>query len=74
MLWFSNAGAESPSRFGGLDCARQDGTYVLTLVHPGGSETRTICDDEDTMIGEAVGLHIELMRHGWRAFPRTTGC
>ena len=74
MLWFSNAGAQSSSQFIGLDCGRHEGAYVLTLVHPGGSETRTIFDDEDTMIGEAVGLHIELMRRGWRALPRTACC
>ncbi len=71
MLWFSTTG-ESPPQFAGLYCDRQDGAYVLTFVHPGGSETATTFDDEDTMIGEAVRLHIELVGRGWRVLPRTT--
>ena len=70
MLWFINE-REDPSQRIGLDCRREDGAYVLTVVDPDGSETATKFNDEDTMIAEAVRIHLGLTHRGWRTLPRT---
>ena len=71
MVWFVNERAARSQRIG-LHCRREDGAYVLTVADPDGSETRTTFDDEDTMIAEAVRIHLGLVNRGWRALPRTT--
>jgi len=70
MLWFINE-REDPSQCIGLHCRREDGAYVVTVVDPDGSETRTTFDDEDTMTAEAVRIHLGLVNRGWRALART---
>ena len=70
MVWFVNEG-EDPSQRIGLQCRREEGAYVLTVMDPDGSETRTTFDDEDAMIAETVRLHLELECRGGRALSRT---
>ena len=70
MLWFVNE-REARSQCIGLDCRREDGAYVVIVVDPDGSETRTTFDDEDTMTAEAVRIHLGLVDRGWRVLPRT---
>ena len=68
MVWFVNE-HEARSQRIGLHCRRANGAYVLTVVDPDGSETRTTFDDEDTMIAEAVRIHLGLVHRGWRPLP-----
>ena len=70
MVWFVNECEDRPQRIG-LECRREDGVYVLTVTGLGGSETSTTFDHEDTMIAEAVRIHLGLVHRGWRALPRT---
>ncbi len=70
MLWFIDE-REDPSQRTGLHCHQENGAYVVTVVDPDGSETRTTFDDEDSMTAEAVRIHLGLERRGWRALPRT---
>ena len=70
MVWFVNELEPEPQHIG-LDCRQEDGTYVLTVVDPDGSATRTTFDDEDTMTAEAVRIHFGLVDRGWRVLPRT---
>ena len=70
MVWFVNEREDRSQRIG-LQCRRKDRAYVLTFVDPDGSETPTTFDDEDTMIAEAVRIHLGLVHRGWRALPRT---
>ena len=70
MVWFVNE-REARSKRIGLYCSREDGSYVLTVVNPDRSESRTTFDDEDTMIAEAVRIQLELVDRGWRALPST---
>ena len=72
MVWFVNE-REAQSQRIGLDCHQQDGAFVLTVVDPDGSRTRTTFHDEDTITAEAVRLHLDLMKRGWRLLPRTPG-
>ena len=69
MVWFVNEG-EVESRIG-LECGREEGAYVLTVVDVDGAETRRRFDDEDTMIAAAVQVHLGLVQRGWRAVPMT---
>ena len=69
MLWFVND-HEAESQRIGLDCLREDGTYVVTVVNTDRSESRTTFDDENSMTAEAVRIHLELEHRGWRALPR----
>ena len=66
MVWFVNERDARSQRIG-LDCRREDGAYVLTVVDPDGSETRATFDDEDTMIVEAVRIHLGLVNRTRRA-------
>ena len=70
MVWFVNEREDWSQRMG-LQCRREDGAYVLTVVDPDGSETQTTFDDEDTMIAAAVRIHLGLVHRGWRALPST---
>jgi len=70
MLWFIDE-REDPSQRIGLHCHQEHGAYVVTVVDPDGSETRTAFDDEDSMTAEAVRIHLGLERRGWRVLPRT---
>ena len=69
MLWFVND-HEAKSQRIGLDCHRENGAYVVTVVDSDGSENRTTFDDEDSMTAEAVRIHLGLEHRGWRALPR----
>jgi hypothetical protein len=69
MVWFVNE-REARSRRIGLDCRREHEAYVLTVVDADGSETMTTFDDKDTMVAEAVRIHLGLVNRGWRALPR----
>ena len=70
MVWFVNECEDRLQRIG-LQCRREDGICVLTVMNPDGSETPTTFDDADTMIAEAVRIHVDLVQRGWRALPRT---
>lgn len=70
MVWFVDECAAG-SQHVGLNCCREGGRYILTVVDPGGVETRTTFDDEDAMIAEAVRLQLGLLDRGWRAQPRS---
>ena len=69
MLWFVNERADRSRRIG-LRCHQENGTYVVTVVDPDGSETQTTFDNEDSMTAEAVRIHLGLEHRGWRALPR----
>ncbi|MCH6587507.1 MAG: arylesterase [Proteobacteria bacterium] len=69
MLWFVND-HEAESQRIGLDCHRENGAYVVTVVDSDGSESRTTFDNEDSMTAEAVRIHLGLEHRGWRALPR----
>ena len=71
MVWFVN-NRENGSQRIELLCRRTGADYVLTVVEPDGSETKTTFDDEDTMLAEALQIHLRLENRGWRALPRTS--
>ena len=70
MVWFVNEREDRSQRIG-LQCRREDGAYILTVIDPDGSETLTTFDDADTIIAEAVRIHLGLVHRGWQALPRT---
>ena len=70
MVWFTNEREDRTQRIG-LQCRRENGAYVVTVVDPDGSETQTRFDDENAMTAEAVRIHLGLEHRGWRALPRT---
>ncbi len=68
MLWFSNVRA-SPPAFIGVRLTEKEGTPVLILLYPDGSQETEIFDHEDALVQGAMKLHNELLMSGWQLCP-----
>ena len=70
MVWFANE-HEARSRRIGIRCRRDEGTFVLTVTDLEGPEICSTFDDEVSMTAEAILIHLQLLKSGWRALPLT---
>ena len=68
MMWFSNP-LVLPTQFIGVHVGQAEGTYVMLLMYPDGSQEAEAFDDEDALVEVAMKLHGELIIRGWQPWP-----